>query len=213
MLLGFAISLIGLFLLLRNVLLFALGLKEKNKKEQLITVYLTLLFVVELFCHIIGWTNPGNNLFLSHYYFNSQFIILSVVFYQLLENKIFRKIILFNLFAISGAVLYSYIEDPSLYYRFNIIEVSLTSAALSLYSILYLIKTLRQSESFYYFNTGLLLYLTNSLFIFLSGNTETVFIEDPYIDIWIFNSLFYILYQAFIYKNWKLIKDSKKANL
>ena len=211
MLLGFSISLIGLLILLLNVLLFTFGLKEKNKKEQLITVYLTVLFIVELFCHIIGWTNPGNNLFLSHYYFNSQFVILSVVFYQLLEEKIFKKIILINLFAISGVVLYSYIEDPSLYFRFNIIEVTLTSAALSLYSILYLVKTLRQSEPFYYFSTGLLLYLTNSLFIFLSGNTETVFIEDPYIDIWIFNSLFYILYQALIYKNWKSLKDSKKA--
>lgn len=210
MILGFAISLIGLFFLLLNTILFLFGLQNKNEKEHLLTVYLTLLFTVEFFCHIIGWTNPGNNLFLSHYYFNIQFIILSIVFYRLFENAFLKKIILFNLFAILGIVLYTYIDNPGLYYKFNPLEIILTTTALSLYTLLYLLKTIHRSGKYYYFFIGLLLYLTNSVFIFLSGNSETVFLEDPYIDIWIFNSVFYILYQAFIFKNWKLLKSVQR---
>lgn len=210
MILGFAISLIGLLFLLLNTLLFIFGLQNKNEKERILTAYLTLLFTIELFCHIIGWTNPGNNLFLSHYYFNIQFILLSIVFHRLFENAFLKKTILFILLIILGIILYTYIDNPGLYYKFNPLEIILTTIALSLYTLLYLLKTIHHSGKYYYLFIGLLLYLTNSVFIFLSGNSETVFLEDPYIDIWIFNSVFYILYQAFIFKNWKLLKSIER---
>jgi hypothetical protein len=32
--------------------------------------------------------------------------------------------------------------------------------------------------------------------------------EPVYLDIWIFNSLFFILFQVFIYKEWKLLNSN-----
>jgi len=42
----------------------------------------------------------------------------------------------------------------------------------------------------------------------LSGNTDTVIFTEPFVlDLWFFNSLFYILYQFLIYKEWKTLNS------
>ena len=56
-----------------------------------------------------------------------------------------------------------------------------------------------------------MLYLSCSIAIFLSGNLELVLIEKPYIDIWVFNSIFYIVFQIFIFREYLFLKRKIKS--
>jgi hypothetical protein len=54
------------------------------------------------------------------------------------------------------------------------------------------------------------MYMLSTSIIFLLGNVELVFIKDPYIDIWVFNSIFFIVYQFLIFKEWRYLNLRKK---
>lgn len=210
MLLSFIISIFGLLLLLINCLLFIKNRSNKNNLYKLVTLYLAVLFIVELLCNIIGILKPNSNFFLSHYYFNIQFIVLSVFFYQLFKEKFFKRLVVLNLIMVSLIITYQYIVNPELYWKFNILEIGITSLLLIFYCFVYFFRNLKVAHDYFYFCLGLTFYLSSSALIFLSGNTELVFMNEPiYLDIWIFNSLFYILYQFLIFKEWKVLTKSK----
>ena len=202
------ISIIGLLFLLFNSILFLKTGKGKDRNYQYLTFYLAILFIVELACNIIGILETNSNFFLSHYYFIIQFIVLSLFFYQIFDNKKLKTFILFNLFVVFFVLIYQYYNTPKLYREFNVLEIGLTSSLLIVYCIIHFYRNLKSSFDYFYFCFGLTFYLTSSMLIFLSGNTTLVFFEEPfYSDIWVFNSLFYILYQYLIFKEWKYLNN------
>jgi hypothetical protein len=204
--LGFALSIFSLFLLLINAILFLSTLKQdKNQVYKYVTIYLLVLLVVEFFCNAIGFLYPSQNFYLSHFYFNAQFILLSLVFYHLSSNQKLKKIIVFNYIVITMLVIGMYLNNNELFWQFNLFEIVSTSALLVIYVLLHLFYSLNNTKKYFYFSLGLLLYLICSSLIFISGNYELVFMEDPYIDIWIFNTFFYIVYQCLIFKEWLYI--------
>lgn len=206
---GFALSLFSLFLLLINAILFSTQLKKNsNKIYKYVTIYLIVLFIVEAFCNAIGYLNPGANFFLSHFYFNAQFALLSGVFYQLFSNRKLKKTILFNYVIVTLIIAFMYLSNLDSFWEFNLFEIAATSILLIVYAIIHFYNTLHKPKQYFYLMIGLVMYLLCSSYIFLFGNYELVFIKDPYIDIWIFNTLFYIIYQIFIYKEWRYIKTS-----
>lgn len=206
MLLSFIISIVGLLFLFVNSLLFLKTRKGKRITYQYLTFYLAILFIVELACNIIGILKPNSNFFLSHYYFIIQFIVLSLFFYQIFDNKKLKNFIFFNLIVVGFILAYQYYNNPKLYWEFNVLEIGLTSSLLVVYCIIHFYRHLKFSFDYFYFCFGLTFYLTSSMLIFLSGNTTLVFFEEPfYCDIWVFNSLFYILYQYLIFKEWKYL--------
>jgi len=208
MLFSFIISLIGLFLLLINSVLFFNSRKDKDIVYKYIMYYLMIQFGVELCCNIIGVLYPNENFFLSHYYFVIQFIMLSLFFNKMLINSVLKKIVFINLVVVLLILGFQYYQSPSLYWKFNYFEIGITSILLILYSFIYFYENIKGTFKYHYFCIGLTFYLTSSCLIFLTGNTQLVFMEKPiYLDIWIFNSLFFILYQIFIYKEWKLLKS------
>ena len=203
MLFSFIISLMGLLFLLINSVLFNKTAKGKNKAYTIIRIYLTLLFVIELFCNIYGFLKPYSNFFLSHYYFIFQFILLSLFFRELFSNKLTKGIILFLLITVLLLLGYQYYTEPERYWSFNLIEIAVTSSLLILYASLFLIG---YSKEYFYFCLGLIFYLSCSCYIFLSGNTDLILFTEPFFfDLWVFNSLFYIFYQFMIYKEWKVL--------
>ncbi len=205
-LLGFALSIFSLLLLFINSILFlSKGGKIKNKLYNYITTYLVVLFIVEFFCNWIGFVYPGENFYLSHFYFNAQFLLLSMVFYRLFSNKRLKKVIVINYTTVTIIIISMYIYNNELFWQFNLFEIASTSALLIIYSLIHLFNTLGNHKKLFYFIIGLILYVLCSSLIFLFGNYELVFIEDPYIDIWIFNTLFYIIYQALIFTEWRYI--------
>lgn len=206
MYLSFIISIIGLILLLINCILFISKSKNKDALHLTLTIYLSILFIVELLCNIIGILKPNSNFFLSHYYFNIQFIVLSLFFYQLYKKTILKLIILINLIVVSLFIGNQYYNNPALYWKFNNIEIGITSSLLLIYALIHFYNNLKESHIYFYFCYGLTFYLISSALIFLSGNTELIIFTEPFfIDIWVFNSLFYILYQVLIYKEWRFI--------
>ncbi len=107
-----------------------------------------------------------------------------------------------------------YYNRPSLYWEFNLAEVTITSIPLLLYAFYFIVSNLKADKhNYFYFCNGLIIYLMSSAGIFLSGNTDSVILTEPFLlDFWFFNSLFYILYQFLIYKEWKALNFRRKTN-
>jgi hypothetical protein len=204
----FSVSLIGLLLLILNAILFTKESKGKNKQFLVLTIYLVTLSVIETICNYIGFFKPGNNLFLSHFYFNFQFIFLSFFFYQLFKSTVLKKIIVLTFISVYTFLAVQYCLKPEIFWGFNLPEILAISFILISYSLIHLYNTLGEAKSYYYFCIGLIMYLLCSSIIFMSGKFELVFSQDPYIDIWIFNSLFYIVFQILIFKEWETIKTN-----
>lgn len=209
MIFSFSISLIGLLFLLINAILFFYSRKGKDKVYLYLMLYLMIQFVVELCCNIIGILYPNENFFLSHYYFIIQFILLSFFFSNVLLNLFLKKLVYVNLILVLLSLGFQYAETPSLYWKFNNYEIGVTSLLLIFYSIIYFYENISNTYIYHYFCMGLTFYLTSSCLIFLTGNTQLVFSTEPvYLDIWIFNSLFFILFQILIFKEWKILKSN-----
>ena len=201
-LLSFGISLLGLLFLVLNTFLF---LRKKAIHKQVLKVflvYLASLCLIEISCHIIGFLKPNSNFFISHFYFIFQFTFLSYLYSKLIEEKLFKKII--TVVYISQILIlgYMYFSDPSLFWKFNEYEIIVTSLILVFYALYFIYKEINKVHYYYNFSIGLILYLLCSISIFLYGNLEFVLIEDPYIDIWIFNSIFYIVFQFMIFREY-----------
>mgnify|MGYP000468774821 CR=1 FL=1 len=210
---GFALSVFSLLLLLINSILFLSKVKKiNNQTYKYIAIYLMVLFVVELFCNTIGYLYPVQNLYLSHFYFNAQFLLLSIVFYGLFSNPKLKKLIIINYTIVTLVVIGMYVYNNESFWEFNLFEIASTSILLIIYALIHLNNTLGVKKQYFYLTIGLILYLLCSSLIFLFGNYELVFIEDPYIDIWIFNTLFYIVYQVLIFIEWKYINKEKITN-
>mgnify|MGYP003577222504 CR=1 FL=1 len=213
MLFPFLVSLVGLFFLLLNSILFFTMRKNKDIQYYIITFYLMFLFVQELCCNIIGFYRPGSNFFLSHYYFIFQFIALSIFFRSLFSNVVLKNTILFFLVLVLILLAIQYYKKPDLYWKFNLFEIGATSVLLIIYALTFVIQNIRIAKVDYlYFSNGLIIYLISSLSIFLSGNTDSVIFTEPFLlDFWFFNSLFYILYQFLIFKEWKVLRYKRNA--
>lgn len=203
-----AISLIGLVLLNTNAVLFLITKKKHDTHYKLLSWYLAALAVVEVCCNILGILKPNSNFFLSHIYFNIQFILLSYFYYRLIHRAFLKKAIV-GIAVILWLILgWQYTYTPSLFWQFNLFEISSISFIIIGYSLFYIYQNLGVSATYYYFSIGLILYLLCSSVIFLSGNMDLVFNQSPYIDIWIFNSLFYIVFQLLILREFIAHKKS-----
>lgn len=211
-LLGFSISLLGLFFLLFNTIY---GLKIKKEIAQTSFVffisYVAIMLIIEIFCHVLGFLKPSSNIFISHFYFNLQFILVSAFFIFLFQKskEIQRRILLISA-VVFCIVIGSYLTEYFSFWKFNLLEIGLTSLVLVSYIFFYFYVNLeRKNVPFYNFFAGLAVYLLSSCLIFLTGNVELVFVEEPLIDIWVFNSILYILFQYFIFKELKNFKVKK----
>lgn len=207
MLFPFIVSLVGLFFLLANAIRFAITCKNRDVSYRILTIYLILLFCVELFCNIIGFLYPNSNFFLSHYYFIFQFITLNLFFYKSFSNVTLKRIMVIVFISVLLFLGFQYYNKPSLYWEFNLAEVAITSVPLLFYAFCFIISNFKKhNHNYFYFCNGLIVYVTSSAGVFLSGNSDSVLATEPFIiDFWFFNSLFYILYQFLIYKEWKIL--------
>lgn len=207
MLFPFLVSLVGLFFLFANAIRFYMTCKSRDILYRIITVYLVLLFCVELLCHIIGFLYPNSNFFLSHYYFNFQFIALNLFFYKSFSNKVLKQIMVIVFVSVLLFLGYQYYDRPLLYWEFNLVEVAITSIPLLFYAFYFIVSNLKTDKhNYFYFCNGLIIYVTSSAGIFLSGNSDSIILTEPFVvDFWFFNSLFYILYQFLIYKEWRAL--------
>ena len=207
--LEFCLSLLGLFFLILNTFLFLKNKIVRKKTEKTFLGYLFSLCIVEILCHLIGFLSFGNNFFISHFYFYFQLLFLSILFKNLITNAIFKKIILITLIIQTLILIFMYAKTPTSFWEFNVYEIISISIILIFYALYYIISNLSTEHKYFNFSIGLILYFACSVTIFSVGNLELVLLEDPFIDIWIFNILFYIIFQIFIFKEYLYLKSNK----
>lgn len=209
---SFVISLLGLFFLVFNTILFLRNSQIKKQISKVFLIYLVTLSIIEVACHIIGILQPNSNFFISHFYFIFQFTFLSYLYHKLIGSNFISKIILFVYLIQMTILAVMYIFDPSLFWRFNEYEIIATSFILVVYAFYFIYKEMDKVHYYYNFSIGLILYLLCSVSIFLYGNLELVLIENPHIDIWIFNTVFYIIFQFMIFREYAFFTSKLHKN-
>lgn len=202
MLLLYTISFIGLSFLFLNTILFLTNKRYKSKVSKILIAYLVSLSIIEITCHIVGIYETNSNFFISHFYFFFQFTFLSYFFYLIITSKIIKKSIIIVYILQTLFLIYTYYIRPDLFWQFNTFEIVSTSLILIIYALIFILKNLEVQHKYFNFSIGLILYLSCSIAIFLSGNLDLVLCQKPYIDIWIFNSIFYIIFQIFIFREY-----------
>ena len=191
-------------------LLYLKGFVANNKAFKIFTIYLLSIGVIMLFARLVikVWEFESN-LFLSHFYYVIQFVLLSLFYFQLLRSK--------WIYYIGGLVLlflsYQYINDIQLYYRYNAIGMFLTHITLVVYALIYLYQSLDGKKEFTIVNTGIFIYLLSSSLIFASGNlvfdidipkTFTALLVD-------INNFLFLAFQILIIIEWYLNYRKRKV--
>ena len=197
--LGFTTTII----LLINVILYLKAFLFQDKAFKVFSYYLFVICVIQITNNILGPILHLENLFLSNIYLAGQFLLLSV-FYAILLNS--YKIILSILTTIFIGLIFQYIINTDLFFRYNPIGITITQFTLIIYSVTYLYRSLNLVNSeFLIVNIGLFLYLVSSTLIFASGNL--VFnIDIPtttYDLLFRLNAIFYFIFQILIFIEWR----------
>ncbi len=200
---------IGTFLLLINLILLIKGFYKNDKAYKIFTFYALVIFIIQVTANIFNHMSM-HNLFLSHFYFILQFIILSFFYLTILKERFQKEIVKVGLSAglIILGVQYTY--DTSLYHKFNLFEIFITSFLLIIYSTFHFYNSLNENKSFYYINTGILIYLFGSTVLFLAGNLVATLSSKLNTITWTLNAFLYIIYQFFVF--YDLRNYSKKTN-
>lgn len=200
---------IGYLILLLNLILFLKGVRNEGKAYKIFTCYLGVIFIVQI-VSMIMMKNHINNLFLSHFYFIGQFILLSFFYINILKEKLQKKVVKFGLCLGLIALGIQYASDVSLFLKFNLFEIFITSFLLILYATFHFYNMLNEKKEFYYINMGVLIYLFGSTILFLVGNLTIVLSPKMNKITWILNSILYIVYQVFILVEWNKSFSKKR---
>lgn len=156
------------------------------------------MFAVQIGSHILVKFHK-TNLFMSHFYFVLQFLILSFFYYSLMKENIQKKTIMFLNVCCSLLLMIQYLITPKLFYTFNLFEIFITSLPLIIYSTFHLYNLLNEKKRFYYINIGLLIYLFGSTIVFLTSNLLlSLKTYDSFDFIYSLNVYLYVIYQLFI---------------
>jgi hypothetical protein len=201
---------IGYFILFLNLILFLIRLPNQGKPYKIFTFYLGLIFLIQFLSEILIQLKT-NNLFLSHFYFVGQFIVLSFFYFSLLSKVLAqKKMVKIGLISALLVLILQYLNEPNLFFKFNLVEIFITSFVLIIFATFHFYNLLNEKKEFYYVNIGISIYLFGSTVLFFVGNLMTTLSPEFNKIPWILNSFLYIIYQLFITYEWK-ISFSKRA--
>lgn len=193
---------IGYLILLINLILFILGFPNQGKAYKIFTWYTGIMFIIQISSNILIRFRM-NNLFLSHFYFVGQFILLSFFYFVLLKGNYQKNIVKIGLLFGLSVLGVQYGYDTSLFLKFNLFEIFITSILLIVYAAFHFYNMLNEKKEFYYINVGILMYLFGSTVLFLVGNlTASLSLKWNKIP-WILNAFLYVIYQIIILIEWK----------
>ncbi len=202
---------IGYLILFFNLILFIKGFANQGKAYKIFTWYLGVVFTIQIISNIFMRMNT-NNLFLSHFYFIGQFILLSFFYITVLKEEFQKKLVKAGLVIGLLALSIQYAYDTSLFFKFNLFEIFITSFLLIIYATIHFYNMLNEKKEFYYINVGLLIYLLGSTILFLVGNLTAILSPKMSLFTWILNALLIIINQFFILIEWKKSFYKKEIN-
>lgn len=193
-----------LVILCVNVLLFSLKFKQLNTPFKHLYYYLLLNLAIEISA-IIFISCGLNNLPLLHIYTLGEFILFSHFFRSIIvKPSLFQK--RYWYFVGIGTVL---IIANSLFiqsiFEFNTFAKSFVQITIISYCVFYFYNLLegtnysqRSSRSLRLLISGIIIYYSGSLFIFMFSRTSFGN-EEPYIFFWVFNSLLNVIFHVMIF--------------
>lgn len=199
---------IGNLILIFNLILFIKDFRFQNKEFKIFTFYLGIIFSIQLGSKILV-NYHYQNLFMSHFYFIGQFIMLSIFYKNLFKDEFQKRMVNIGFISCLLLLVIQYGLTPSLFFKFNLFEIFVTSFLLIIYAAFHFYNMLNSKKEFYYINMGVLLYLFGSTILFLVGNLMTSLSPKLNKIPWILNAILFIVYQVFILVEWKK-SNSKK---
>lgn len=202
---------LGYLLLLINTVLFFSKYRREAVAFRIFCYYSLAMLMIQLYSFILTKLK-SENLFLSHWYFIIQFLLLSFFYLKILTEKWQKKVVQLVMPICIVVLFVQYYHDPSLYPKFNLLEIFITSFPLVVYSAFHLYNMLNNEKEFYYISLGVLIYLMGSTCIFLVGNLSLTLLPKFFFEvIWNLNVYLYVIYQLFFlteyYKKYKLKKS------
>lgn len=192
---------LGIAILLINALLF---FKSYTSKKSMAFKYFSFYLGTSLIIVVITSTLSyfaEDNLYLSHFYFIGQFILLSLFYRELLntnQKKIVNTILALVLFTLS----LQYANTPKLFFKFFVFEIFITSFPIVIYSIIHLYNSISKKGAYIYINAGILIYLTTSTLIFILGDYLSEYNNTTIKKIWLVNKILYLIYLILIFIEW-----------
>lgn len=159
---------IATYLAVAVSLLYITCFFKERAAYRFFALYLLVVGIIQLWSYYIGRGGTHqNNLFLSHYYFGFQFVLLSLFYKTLLQKKWISWLIV----PVLGVLAFQFLRDPELYYKFNPWGIVITTLPLVIYSTLFMLRAINDHRlPFTLVNASLLAYLLTMLIIFASSN-------------------------------------------
>jgi len=192
------VAYLGYIVLAINTFIYFKSYRDKSVAFKIFSFYLILCLLIQLTTSVFRLYKI-DNLFLSHFYFIGQFVLMSLFFKQLLKGIAIKKMISIVLILVLIFSGFYYIIDPFRFLKFNIYEIAATSIPLIVYSFVFFIQRVNKSEKTnLYINSGFFLYLLCSTLLFTTGNIEASIKRF----IWYSNVTLYLLYQILIFIEW-----------
>lgn len=195
-------------LMLINLVLFLIQFKKLNKAFRIFTFYMLVIAIIQLTTRYFS-RNGMNNLFISHFYFVLQFVILSFFYKTILPVNAQKKCVLTGLIVCLSILSIQYYYNPSLFYTFNLLEIFITSFLILIYAMFHFYNILNESKEYYYLNTGIFIYIFGSTVLFLSGDILSTIDKSYGKIIYTLNGLLYIVYQIYIFIEWLRVRKTK----
>lgn len=194
---------LGYLLLLINTIFFFIGFSKNGRAYRIFAGYLCVMFIIQIIVGIMQYMRI-DNLFFSHFYFILQFIILSFFYLNLQFKKKQDRIVKGGLVFCLTTLTLQYVLNPSIFFKFDLFEIFITSFLLIAYATFHLYNLLNEKRAFYYINLGILTYLFGSTVLFLAGNLVAK-LRPEFNDVpWILNSILYVFYQILILIEYKV---------
>lgn len=201
----------GILFLLFNLIIFIKEFSNKGRAYRVFTYYLGVVFCIQLGSNIM-MRFLINNIYLSHFYFIGQFVLLSLFYLAIFKENFQKKIVIVGMICGLSTLAVQYGMDSSLFYKFNLFEIFVTSFLLIVFATLHFYNLLNEKKEFYYINMGILLYLFGSTILFLVGNLTTTLSPQLSLLTWTVNAFLYLIYQFFIFLEWKKSFSKKAIN-
>ena len=168
-------------------------------------IYLLIIGIIDATAGTLGIFKKYN-LFLSHFYFVAEFIILSFFFRELLMPSQ-RKFTNVLIGVVSLLILILFILSGLHYYElkpFNPFQIIICAIPILIFSVMHLYNSMISEIRFVFVTVGILFYKTLSVVIFMVlnfANTKEFVGNFPSL-LWDLNQICLLIYMGLIFTEW-----------
>lgn len=193
---------LGYFILLINVLLYTFSFFYGKKVNAFFVWYLQLIFSIQIISYIMMKLHI-NNLFVSHFFFVGQLVLLGLFYKTLMKTERQKDFVKMGIGLGLFVLGIQYVLEPDQFFKFNLLEIAITSLLVVVFAMMHLYNMLAEKKEYYYVTVGVIIYLLASTVLFFVGNLTIGLSKELKFLTWTLNAFLIIVYQLFILFEWK----------